>query len=783
MVLEGKPRKLIQGVNDLATTHPELAKQAVGWDPETVTAGSNKKRRWICEVGHHWDAVVWSRALGPKSGCPTCANKQVLIGFNDLGTTHPELAKQAVGWDPKTVIAGSGKKVKWKCKLDHQWDATVTHRAAGPKSGCPTCANKQVLSGFNDLATTHPELAKQAVGWDPETVTAGSGKKLKWKCKLDHHWNARVADRALGETGCPTCAGKQVLIGFNDLGTTHPELAQQAVGWDPETVTAGSGKKVKWICEVGHKWDATVTHRALSESGCPFCSGKKVLIGFNDLATTHPRLAKQAVRWNPETVSAGSNKKCGWICELGHRWDAIVASRALSGHGCAICSGQRVLAGFNDLATTHPELAKQAVGWDPETVTAGSSRKKVKWICDLGHRWDAIVASRALIGDGCPFCSGHRVLIGFNDLVTTHPHFAKQVVGWDPKTLSAGSRKKVKWKCELGHQWDAVVNSRVHYENGCPICGNKQVLIGFNDLATTHPELVKQAVGWDPKTVTAGSGKKVKWKCGLGHQWDAWVAGRAMGPESGCPTCAGKKVLIGFNDLATTHPDIAQQAVGWDPETVSAGSSKKRRWICELGHQLDVIISDRTNGHGCAICSGQRVLAGFNDLATTHPELAKQAVGWDPETVTAGSSRKKVKWICDLGHRWDAIVASRASGQKSGCPSCAKFGFDPNEDGYLYFLSHPDWEMLQIGITNSPEDRLNDHKRLGWEILEVRGPMDGLLTRGWETSILQMLKKRGAKLAPDHVAGKFSGYTEAWVESSFPIKSIKELMRMVETDE
>jgi len=44
--------------------------------------------------------------------------------------------------------------------------------------------------------------------------------------------------------------------------------------------------------------------------------------------------------------------------------------------------------------------------------------------------------------------------------------------------------------------------------------------------------------------------------------------------------------------------------------------------------------------------------------------------------------------------------------------------------------------MLQIGITNFPDDRLGTHKHLGWEVLEVRGPMDGLLARNWETSIL-----------------------------------------------
>jgi hypothetical protein len=53
---------------------------------------------------------------------------------------------------------------------------------------------------------------------------------------------------------------------------------------------------------------------------------------------------------------------------------------------------------------------------------------------------------------------------------------------------------------------------------GCPICSGHQVLIGFNDLATTHPELIKEADGWNPATITKGHDKKLNWKCHLGQQ-------------------------------------------------------------------------------------------------------------------------------------------------------------------------------------------------------------------------------------------------------------------------
>jgi len=61
--------------------------------------------------------------------------------------------------------------------------------------------------------------------------------------------------------------------------------------------------------------------------------------------------------------------------------------------------------------------------------------------------------------------------------------------------------------------------------------------------------------------------------------------------------------------------------------------------------------------------------------------------------------------------------------------------------------------------------------------------MEGSLAAAWETSILKMLKRRGADLAREDIAGKFDGYTESWVADSFPVKSIKQLMRLVEEDE
>lgn len=560
------------------------------------------------------------------------------------------------------------------------------------------------------------------------------------------------------------------------LSVTHPELAKEADGWDPSRVTFGSAKKQKWKCKYGHSWEALVANRAGKGSGCPICSGQKILTGFNDLATLRPEIANEADGWDPSLVALHSNEKRNWKCSKGHSWVATVTNRSRRGDGCSVCSNHQTLEGFNDLKTTDPLIAAQADGWDPTTLSR-SSNKLVGWKCKLGHVWKTRPATR-VSGVGCPTCAGHRVLQGFNDLQTLNPEIAMQADGWDPTTVTKSTNRIFTWKCELGHRWKTSVGNR-NRGTGCPICAHQKVLPGFNDLATINPELAKQAFGWDPKTVTVGSSSKNTnlWKCDLGHIWKATVALRSKG--SGCPVCAGQKVWAGFNDLATTDPVIAKQAYEWDPTTLMAGSDKVRHWTCELDHIWKSRIADRKRGFGCPFCSGQRVLAGFNDLATSHPLVASEAHNWDPKTLTAGSGLKR-KFKCSNGHIWETVVGQRTGGSETGCPSCSETGFNPNKDGYLYFLIQPDWEMFQVGITNVPDDRLNRHKRLGWQVLELRGPMDGHLTQQWETSILRMLKAKGADLSNEKIAGKFDGYSEAWSKSIFEVQSIKELMRLTE---
>jgi len=331
------------------------------------------------------------------------------------------------------------------------------------------------------------------------------------------------------------------VLGVNDLQSQFPEIAAEAYGWDPSTVTKGSSQKKDWECKVGHIYESTVSSRTSRGSGCPVCAGQKVLKGFNDLQTKFPNIAAEAYGWDPTTVTAGTSQKKDWKCSKGHIYCSAVGNRTIQGSGCPICSNKQLLTGFNDLQTKFPDIAAEAYGWDPSTVTAGTDQKKV-WKCILGHTWCAQVSSRTSRSLGCPYCSNNIVLLGFNDLQTKFPDIAAEAYGWDPSTVIAGSAKQKNWKCILGHIWNASIANRTRIGSGCPICSNKQLLTGFNDLQTKFPDIAAEAYGWDPSTVIAGSAKQKNWKCIYGHTWNATLNIRTV-QDTGCPICAE----YGFN--------------------------------------------------------------------------------------------------------------------------------------------------------------------------------------------------------------------------------------------
>lgn len=279
---------------------------------------------------------------------------------------------------PGDVSYGSNKRVWWKGKCGHEWQANIKNRVNG--ANCPYCASNSILKGFNDLATMKPELvpewSEKNLPLTPDMVTSCSNKEVWWRCIRGHEWIAKISDRFYGSS-CPYCAGHKLYKGFNDLAAKYPDLASE---WSdknfpkqPDEVSPRSVENVWWKCRVcGYEWRAVIVSR-VKGSACPVCSERMVSEGINDLATTDPEILRE---WDydrnyqvkPEKVSRYSLRVVWWKCCYGHRWRAKIADRVIDGEPCHICRKLFEKAFPDMLLRYYAEKAGQIVIADEEEI-------------------------------------------------------------------------------------------------------------------------------------------------------------------------------------------------------------------------------------------------------------------------------------------------------------------------------------------------------------------------------------------------------------------------------
>ena len=207
----------------------------------------------------------------------------------------------------------------------------------------------------------------------------------------------------------------------------------------------------------------------------------------NSLAEVHPELITEWSEKNlpltPDDITFGSNKKVWWKGTCGHEWQTSVKARS-NGEKCPICSGARVIAGINDLATLEPLLAKQ---WSkknkikPTEVSIGS-HKKVIWRCKKGHEWEAVVKSRTINKTGCPYCSHNKVLAGFNDLAMLLPDIATE---WSERNYPLLPTQVIATCGTINLDYRSLYH---HFENGCFMADCQAVVEIKNDLIRTMGE-------------------------------------------------------------------------------------------------------------------------------------------------------------------------------------------------------------------------------------------------------------------------------------------------------
>lgn len=462
-----------------------------GVNPSNYTIGSSKSVWWKCKIGHEWPAVIASRK---RSGCPFCSNQKVLIGYNDLRTTHPKLAEEYNHEKNRPIeeyTGGANAKVWWKCKQGHEWQAYIGTRSS-QGTNCPVCSNRKILVGFNDVATTHPHLlnewhkTKNAI--KPTEISAGSAKYIWWKYKkCGREWKTPLRERTLHNRGCSDCH-KWLQFSFNEKAIFY--YLKQIFPTIKENYKLGMQNREIDIyideLRLGIEYDG-FWHQKIEKDikKDEICRKKGItLIRIRDKA--NPKLNSSSIQYyindaNEKEVEKAIRYLVRFINQKYSRNDTVNPS--IKKDRQAIYKIMEMKRLKNSFGAMYPELLKEwdmeKNGLDPYSITAKNHRS-IWWKCKKGHSWEAILSNRTDKHQGCPICSNHKVLAGYNDVATKNPEV---VVDWDykkngnntPQNVIYGSTTQVYWKCDIcGHEWKSEVRQRTKQGTGCLVCSYKR---------------------------------------------------------------------------------------------------------------------------------------------------------------------------------------------------------------------------------------------------------------------------------------------------------------------
>lgn len=542
-------RQTLTGFNDIKTRYPELQDE---WDydkntilPEKVSS-LNKLVWWKCGLGHSYEMRISSRVGKQKCGCPYCSipAKKVLTGFNDLATTNPMVLNE---WDydkntilPEEVLAGSAKKVWWKCKQGHSFEQSIVYKTKSKlQSTCPYCSHQKLLTGYNDLATTHPYILKE---WDyeknsvlPTQIGVGTHEKIWWKCPFGHSYQTYPSNRCGKQhTGCPIC--------YKENHTSFPEQAvlyyikkyyPDAINSDKERIGMELDIYIPQL-DIAIEYDGKTWHNNNS-----YEIKKNIVCKEKNLMLIRIREAGLKlyddciciVREDNRSSEGLSNVIVELLKQLGNTTVDVDVDRDAT----TIYSSYIETRKSKNLASIFPDLAKE---WHPTKngsltaeMVAPVANKKVWWLGSCGHEYQMEIGNRTNQNCGCPYCSGKRVLKGFNDFETwCQDNNTELLEEWDyakndisPSDVTKASDKRVYWKCKkCGNVWKTKIDSRTRMQSGCPKCAsyyrNAKAVINL-DTNKIYESMVEAEKELNINRACIGNVCRGKQKKAGGYRW------------------------------------------------------------------------------------------------------------------------------------------------------------------------------------------------------------------------------------------------------------------------
>jgi hypothetical protein len=155
--------------------------------------------RWRCEEGHEWDAIPNDVKRG--SWCPECARVARMLPLDVRRQSLQKvqaLARERGGECLSTAYVNNHTKLLWRCRKNHEWDATSHDVKQG--TWCPACAGRPRVT-IEQMQT----LAIERGGKCLSTAYVNKKTKLRWQCAIGHEWETSP-DTVKQGCWCPECA-------------------------------------------------------------------------------------------------------------------------------------------------------------------------------------------------------------------------------------------------------------------------------------------------------------------------------------------------------------------------------------------------------------------------------------------------------------------------------------------------------------------------------------------------------------------------------------------------
>jgi hypothetical protein len=287
---------------------------------------NSTKLSWQCSMGHIWGAQPSSILFG--GWCPVCARERrrgiKKFSLNDL----QNVAINKGGILISKQIDSMKKRYKWRCKKGHEWNTTPCS-VVYQNTWCPICANKRTAKKL--LKYTIEDMKKFAKGKEGYCLSdefINSNAKLKWKCKEEHNWQQKWSYIKNG-VWCPVCAEKLLI-------SHAKKVAKNRNGKCLSSKYKNSKSRLKWQCNKGHVWEASIDS-VKRGSWCPSCArNKKLTIVDMD------KIAKKRGGKCLSDKYVNARTKLKWICKKGHIWEAVPDS-IRRGSWCRKCSSNQKL--------------------------------------------------------------------------------------------------------------------------------------------------------------------------------------------------------------------------------------------------------------------------------------------------------------------------------------------------------------------------------------------------------------------------------------------------------